>query len=272
MIKQNRREFLKLAGLSAICAGFGQNLFSAETPLEKIVLMCIDDFANWYYPGVQEGEVEYHVEHKIPVTLGVIPAYVEEPLLTRLKEWNGNKFIEIAQHDYDHDTIFIGQSQTFQYDYIKQGVNAFNSWGIPPKSFIPARGEADDNTILALRELRFHTFYNGLDVDLTPTKNPLLIFNQLHLAKNNFYGPTAVWKSFSTLKTQIDNKISQYGVALVLYHVQDFLKKKYIDFAKLGTIRDYTNTLKQQGYKFMTVDQYWQKVASTAAKDWGHYQ
>jgi len=231
----------------------------AENSGEKIILLAIDDFQSNYLENVQEYIVREHINNNIPVTLGVIPADIEEPLLTKIKNWNNNPIIEVAQHDYTHDTNLIGKNYTFQYNYLKRGTDLLNSYGIYPKSFVPAAGQADDTTVQVLKDLGFHTIYDGIYINLTPSANPLTLTDQLHLCENNGIGINCKFKPYEMLKLEIEQKIQQYGVALIMYHMQDFEgKNNNVNINKMHKLISYANNFTRDGYTLMTVEQYYQ--------------
>lgn len=273
MVQKTRREFLKLAGLSAIGASLGNKTFPQSSPLEKIVLLCIDDFQSGWLEDIQTQLVQTHMDNSIPTSLGIIPRDIEEPLLTKVKEWKDNPVIEISQHDYSHDMPLIGKDYPFQYNYLKQGTDLFHSWGIFPKSFVPANSEADETTISVLRGLGFHTFYDNGDFNIAPNTNPFVIINQLMLTRNNEEGSASEFKDYSQLKSEIDAKIAtQNGFVLVLYHMQDFDNGHgTMNTAKLNQLITYTSNLKNEGYKLATVNQYWKHKFQTKARTWKLY-
>ena len=235
------------------------NPVSAQTSTEKIVILAIDDFQSEYLEDIQEYIIQEHITNNIPVTLGVIPSKIKEPLLTKIKSWDNNPIVEIAQHDYLHNTTLIGRNYSFQYNYLKKGTDLFNNWGIYPKSFVPASGQAGDTTVQVIKDLGFHTIYDGIYINLTSSTDPLVLTDQLHLCENNGMGPTCKFKLYDSIKTEIELKIKQYGVALVMYHMQDFESKNGgRDINKMNNLIAFVNKLKQNGYTLMTVEQYYQ--------------
>ena len=230
----------------------------AESSTEKIVLLAIDDFQSGYLEDIQEYIVQEHINNNIPVTLGVIPSMIEEPLLTKIRDWNNNSIIEVAQHDYTHNTTLIDMNYSFQYNYLKKGTELFNKWGIYPKSFVPAAGQADDTTVQVVKDLGFHTIYDGIYINLTSNTNPLVLVNQLHLCEENGMGPDCRFKSYKSIEPEIEQKIQQQGVALVMYHMQDFESKNNgRDINKMNDLIAFANKLKQKGYTLMTIEQYY---------------
>jgi len=226
---------------------------------EKIIILAMDDIQSGWLENVQEYIVQVHIDNNIPVTLGVIPCTIEEPLLTKIKAWDNNLITEVAQHDFTHDTDLTGRDYDFQYNYISQGTNLLNGWGIYPESYVPAKGKADDTTVQVIKDLEFHTLYEGMYINLTPSTDPLVIVDQLHLCEDNGIGRWSVFKEYPVLVSEIEEKIEEYEVALVLYHMQDFRGDDgNPNTEKADQLIDYVNSFVQDGYDLMTVEQYYQ--------------
>jgi hypothetical protein len=221
----------------------------------------MDDIQSYWLENIQEYVVQEHIDHNIPVTLGVIPGGVGLPFLTKIIEWDINPLTEIAQHDYTHDTHLIGKDYNFQYNYLSQGTSLLNSWAIYPKSFVPAAGQADDTTVQVIWDLGFNTIYNSMFLDLTLRIDPLIIVDQLFLCEGNEFGRKCNIKDYVVLKQEVDEKIQQYEVALILYHMQDFeTRKGDIDIEKVNELMNRANNFIQDGYTLMTVEEYHQYI------------
>ncbi|MCX6747189.1 MAG: MopE-related protein [Candidatus Pacearchaeota archaeon] len=250
-------------------------LFSlASVSAEKIVLFAMDDFQVWWLENIQESIVQIHINNNIPVTLGVIPEGITDPwgagdrIIERIKRWDSYSFIEVAQHGYDHIPEFAGMSYSSQYADIKKGNDLMKSIGISPASFIPPFGSADLNTINVLIALGFHTLYNPVEMSPTSSNNLLIIQDQLILCRDGDEGKDCVYKDYNTIKSEIDQKIQTDGVALVLYHMQDFdTGNGNVNTNKANQIVNYANQLKQDGYTLMTVEQYYQHLKSPGLID-----
>jgi peptidoglycan/xylan/chitin deacetylase (PgdA/CDA1 family) len=248
---------------------FSMTIVSAE----KIVLLTVDDFGAWWLESIQDSVVQLHIDNNIPVTLAVVPFGLEpeysgigrDKLIANIQKWSAYPNIEISQHGYDHYEVnqFQGMIYAFQYANISRGKYLFNSVGLNPLSFIPPYGSADDTTIQVLINLGFHTYYNPIDMGLTPTTNPLLL-SEFLLCKDENEGPTCVFMDYDSMKNNIDQQIQQNGVALVSYHMQDFNvgtdSSQIFNTTKAAQIVDYTNRLKSAGYTLMTVEQYYQHI------------
>jgi peptidoglycan/xylan/chitin deacetylase (PgdA/CDA1 family) len=253
----------KILILMAFLCLFNLTIVSAE----KIVIFAMDDFQVWWLEDIQEYIVQTHIDNNIPVTLGVIPSGIEDPwgagerITERIQRWDANPIIEVAQHGYDHEDYFEGMSYSSQYALIKEGNDLMKGIGLLPNSFIPPFGSADLNTINVLIALGFHTLYNPVEMNPASSGNLLIIQNQLVLCRDGDEGPDCVYKDYSTIKSEIDQKIQADGVALVLYHMQDFDDgNENIDTYKASQIVDYANQLKNDGYTLMTVEQYYQHL------------
>ena len=240
------------------------SLSLATVSAEKIVILAIDDFQVWWLEDVQDYVVDVHAANNIPITMGVIPAGIEdiwggERFSSRLEEWDSKPQTEIAQHGYDHSIYLRGMSYAQQNYRINKGKDLLEDIGITPYSFIPPYGEADDTTIQVLINSGFHTFYDVIPLDLSPTSELLLLEEQLHLCKNDASGKSCEFKDYNNLKSEINEKIQEDGVALVLYHMQDFESSGGgIDTGKAAQVIGYAKKLKQEGYTLMTVEQYYQ--------------
>ena len=237
---------------------------------EKPVLFATDDFQMWWLTGIQDSLVQVYVDNNIPVTLGVIPAGITEPwgegerFSSAIQEWDSHPNIEVAQHGYDHEVYLEGMSYSAQYNDIKKGDDLLMSIGVYPTSFIPPFGSADANTVKVLNALGFHTLYNPVEMSPTQDDDLLIIQDQIILTRDGDEGPDSVYKTYSTLKSEIDQKLNQYGVALVLFHMQDFNKgtdnSPVFDTSKANQIVNYANQLENDGYTLMTVEQYYQSL------------
>ncbi len=240
---------------------------SATVSADKIVLFAMDDFQVWWLENIQENIVQVHMDNQIPVTLGVIPQGLTDPwgagdrLSERIQRWDGNPTTEVAEHGYDHNVYLQGMSYSQQYTRIKNGDDLMKEAGVSPESFIPPFGSADANTVKALNNLGFNTLYNPVEMIPITDKNLLIIQDQILLCKNEDEGKNCVFRDYNTLKSMINSKINQYGVALVLYHMQDFNSgtdnRPVFNTNKANQIVSYTNQLKQDGYTLMTVNQYY---------------
>ncbi|MFH1506394.1 MAG: MopE-related protein [archaeon] len=240
----------------------------ASVSADNIVLLAMDDIQVWWLYDIQEYIMQRHIDEDIPLTAGAIPVGIEDPyigpgsgewFIEKLQYWDSNPLIEIGQHGYTHAIHLEGLSYEDQFAYYEQGNILMESIGIYPKSSIPPFGSADDNTIQVLIDLDFHTYYNVVDVTITPTDELLLIERQLHLCQNDGSGVTCDFKEYSTLISEIDAKIQEEGVALVLYHMQDFeAQAGGIDYAKANQIVSYAHSLEADGYTLMTVEEYYQ--------------
>ncbi|MFH1503603.1 MAG: MopE-related protein [Candidatus Diapherotrites archaeon] len=239
---------------------------------EKTVLFAMDDFQVWWLEDIQESIVQVHIDNNIPVTLGVIPSGITDPwgagdrIIARIQKWDAYPNIEIAQHGYDHELYFENENYNIQYSQIKMGNDLMMSIGDFPKSFIPPFGSANLDTINVLKALGFHTLYNPVEMNPTQSNDVLIIQDQIILCRDGDEGKNCVYKDYSVLKSEIDQKINQYGVALVLYHMQDFNtgtdNSPIFDTYKSNQIKNYANQLKQEGYTLMTVEQYYQSLNS----------
>ncbi len=248
-------------------------LFSlAFVSAEKIVLFAMDDFQVWWLEDIQESIVQEHIDNSIPVTLGVIPSGIEdewgagERIIERIQRWDSYSFIEVAQHGYDHEDYLEGMSYNNQYSIIKKGNDLMKGISMSPKSFIPPFGSADLNTVNVLIALGFHTLYNPVEMSPAQNDNLLIIQNQILLCRDGDEGKNCIYKDYSTLKSEIDQKINQHGVALILYHMQDFNEgtdnNPVFDTDKADTLISLANQLKNDGYTLMTVEQYYQHLNS----------
>lgn len=232
------------------------------------VILAIDDFQASWLDNIQDYIVQKHSDNNIPVTLAVIPQGIEPSfgaggtaLISRIVRWNANPNTEVAQHGYDHLVNLGGETYDSQYTQIKKGKDLMNSIGIYPESFVPPFSSADDNTIKVVGDLGFHTLYGLISVVPVPVAKPLLINDEIALCVNFGVGETAVFKDYAALASEIEPMIKKDGVALVLYHMQDFEKgTDDIDTDKGNQIIDYANHLKRDGYTLMTVEQYYNLV------------
>ena len=237
---------------------------------EKTVLFAMDDFQVWWLEDIQESIVQVHIDNNIPVTLGVIPEGITDPwgagdrIIARIQKWDAYPNIEVAQHGYDHVPYFEDEDYNTQYSQIKMGNDLMMSIGDFPKSFIPPFGSANLDTVNVLKALGFHTLYNPVEMDPTQSNDVLIIQDQIILCRGGDEGKNCVYKDYNVLKSEIDQKINQYGVALVLYHMQDFNKgtdnSPIFDTYKSNQIVNYASQLKQDGYTLMTVEQYYQHL------------
>jgi peptidoglycan/xylan/chitin deacetylase (PgdA/CDA1 family) len=241
------------------------NIAAASAAPEKIVLLATDDFQVWWLEDIQERLVQTYIDNSIPVTLGVIPAGIEDPwgagdrIIERIQRWDAYSFLEVAQHGYDHEVFLEGMSYNNQYSRLKKGNDLMKSVGVFPTSLIPPFGSADANTVKALKALGFHTIYNP--IEMTPVSDPeiLIIQDQVLLCKNNADGRSCVFKDYNNVVSEIESKIQSGGVALVLFHMQDFESSNgAFNSNKANQIVDYANRLRQAGYTLMTVEQYYQ--------------
>ncbi len=240
---------------------------------KEIVLFAMDDFQIWWLEDIQDKIVQKHMDNDIPLTLGVIPLGISgfdtggcedqaagERFRTRIQNWNGDPTTEVAQHGYDHVDYLEGMSYDNQYNILKKGKDLMNGIGVYPKSFIPPYGLADLNTVCVVRDLGFHTLYNPCQMNPTNDETLVIIQDQIFLCENEGVGPDAVFKDYSTLKSEINQKIDEYGVALVLDHMQDFNAgtedNPVFDTAKADQIIAYAKQLKADGYTLMTVEDY----------------
>ncbi|MDY7038191.1 MAG: DUF2334 domain-containing protein, partial [Thermodesulfobacteriota bacterium] len=246
---------------------------SAQCESEKVVLLVMDDMQSGWLEDIQEYAVQMHIDNNIPTTLGVVPGITTEPLVSSLKRWDANPLIEIAQHDFMHNTTLIDQSYAFQYDYLKQGTDLMREWGIKLNSFVPAAGQADDTTIDIAEDLGFHTVYEGIYLNITPRDEPLLtITNQLNLCIDNAYGYDCLFTDYLIIQSRIEQKIEEYGVALITYHMQDFAdENNELDVLKINQFLEFANNLKEDMYTLMTVEQYYQFKTKTTPPTICHY-
>ena len=246
---------------------FMLSLFAAgvSATSEKIVLLALDDFQVWWLEDIQEQIVQTHIDNNIPVTLGVIPSGIEDPwgagdrIIERMQRWDAYSFIEVAQHGYDHEVFLEGMTYNNQYSRLRKGNDLMKSIGIYPTSLVPPFGSADANTVQVLKELGFHTLHNPIEMEPISDPDILIIQDQLHLCKNNLEGRSSVFKDYNTIVSEIESKINTMGVALVLYHMQDFESSGgSFNTNKANQLVSYVNQLKQDGYTLMTVEQYYQ--------------
>jgi cysteine-rich repeat protein len=233
---------------------------------ENIVIFAMDDFQTWWLTDIQDEIVQVHVDNQIPVTLGVIPAGITElwgegeRFSERVKEWDTYPSIEVAQHGYDHILYFADESYSTQQNQIGLGNDLMKSIGITPRNFIPPFGSANSNTVNILVSLGFHTLYNPVEMSPTSNEDILIIQDQILLCRDGDEGPSCVYKDYSPLKSEIDSKIDEFGVALVLYHMQDFNSNSGFDTNKADSLVALANKLKNDGYTLMTVEQYYQHL------------
>ncbi len=232
---------------------------SAICKQEKIVLLAMDDIQSNYLDEVQETVIQSHIKNNIPLTLGVIPGQIKEPLLTKIKNWDEDLLIEIAQHDYMHNMVLKGEDYEFQHYYLKRGTDLFNSWGIYPQSFVPAAGQVDEITIKVAKDLGFHTVYEGIYLDLSSPGDPFTLTNQLHLCGNNSMGVDCEFKNYAQIKSEAEQKIQEAGVALIMYHMQDFAEAdSSLNIGKMDELVNLAYSFTKDDFTLMTVEQYYQ--------------
>lgn len=257
--------------LSIIAFVFLFNLASISA--EKIVLLAIDDFQTWWLEDIQESVVQMHINNNIPATIGVIPSGIEDYEIgdifsAKVKAWDSYANIEVSQHGYDHVDPMEGMSYPSQYTLVKRGKDLLNSVGISPRSFIPPYGSADLNTVNVLIALGFNTLYTPIIISPDSSDNLLIMQDELLLCSGGNEGPNCVYKDYNSIKSEIDQKIQTDGVALVLYHMQDFDDGGGdFDTYKASQIVGYANHLKQDGYTLMTVEQYYQYLNSNSTQE-----
>jgi cysteine-rich repeat protein len=72
-------------------------------------------------------------------------------------------------------------------------------------------------------------------------------------------GADCRFKGYPAIKTEAEEKIQQYGVALVLFHMQDFASiGSSVNTDKMDEFIDLANSFIRDGFTLMTVEQYYQ--------------
>jgi hypothetical protein len=237
---------------------------SAQGP----IIFAIDDFQTWWLEDIQQQVVQEHIDQEVPISLGIITVGLEdtlgagERLAGRIQNWSVSPSVEITQQDLNYSE---------QYERIEKGTDSLKNIGVTPRSFIPPFGSANNDTIEVLNQLDFHTFYNIVDSGLA-SNNTLLLENQLLLSANGLDGKNSVFKTYNNLKSEINTKIQQDGVALVLYHMQDFeADDGTLDAVKLNQIISYADFFKLENYTLMTIEQYYQSTLTPQDNDGDGY-
>ena len=232
-----------------------------------VVIFDIDDVQVGWLENTSISVVQVNIDENVDLLVNVIPYQIGSSnlLALNLKAWNTNQqgLIEIGQHGYNHTEYLDALSYDKQKTIVEKGLAELNSIVIQPKSFTPAFGNQNTDTLDVLAGLGFHT---DLDcwVGLSSTAN-IVVLKQCECLLCDQWGvsgPQCNLKSRNTLMSDVDNAINNSGYAVVAFHMQDFSTADgNLDYTKLDQYRQILKDLKNSGkYVFMTPDEYCQTL------------
>jgi hypothetical protein len=221
---------------------------------KAIVILQMDDLQAWWLEKESAIVVDGLIARQIPVTLGVVPAGMNERdgvkggIVENLKNWTKNypQYVESAVHTYDHDD-YSGWSLSQQVSDIKKGKAMFDTRGIPTWTFVPANSWGNSNTPNAIVQ-------SGLLIGLDGLENPYIdsYKNPMILEDGAFYGYGYSW-DYNKITSLIDNNWKERGYYVLGFHQQDLTFS-----SSRTTFFGIIDKLKASGkYRFMTAKQYY---------------
>jgi len=244
----------------AFFPGFVKTDVFSEEAEKGIVIFNLDDIQGGWLEQVSINLTETHISYGVDVTIGVIPQDLNR-MAARVKDWHSNHggTIEIAHHGLSHENIYKGKSYEEQKSLVQAGKDIFLSLGITPYTFIPPLSEADETTLRVAKDLGYHTLMAPADIDVHiddffDMENAVLLCEQENM------GYECEIKSSDVIIREIDNKITEEGMAFVSYHIQDITTAEdELDNNKYRQLAEMFSELKLSGkYTFMTAEEYYQ--------------
>jgi len=218
---------------------------------KKTIIFQFDDVQADWLENVAVKVVNVHISQGIPITIGVIAQNLKSQesnpnsLTSSLKKWyqNNSNIVEIAQHTYNHCCSYSSWSLFKQTEDMQRAQQEFASFGVYPKTFIPAFDWGNANMLQA-------ALNSGLEVMLDATKNDIIQSPRI-LDNGTWYLYNFKTLDYSTVSNIVDKSSSSY--LIVGSHVQDFQNQATID--KLALL---LQQLKDSGkYNFKTAYQYY---------------
>ena len=239
-----------------------------QTPgVRGAVILVMDDAKKGFLEDVAVRIVQINIDENIDIVVNVIPHQIglSNILTPKLKEWNATQggLIEIGHHGYDHSEYMGDLSYAEQKAIVEKGLAELSAIDIHPTTFTPPYGSQNTDTLSVLADLGFHT---DLDCWKGLTSTPeILVLNQCPCLLCDEYGVEGAecnLKSIEALVSDIDNAISNYGYAVVLFHMQDLSTTSGdLDYSKLDQYRLILQNLKNNvKYQLMTAEEYYQKL------------
>jgi peptidoglycan/xylan/chitin deacetylase (PgdA/CDA1 family) len=246
-----------------------QAVTSIPAPTEKVIIFRNDDAQIWWRINTFEFITNTLIDNKIPQTIGVIPSINNFTIrsdpdfrnyLNSIKDYTT---VELALHGYQHTTNeFASLSQTKAEEKITKGLDIFRSdLGIIPTTFIPPNHAYNDETLSALKNLRFTRFSGGLYND--PSAWQYKPTGILHVPSvTEFYDWDANrQRTTDEITSECQGSLDRYNTCVILFHSWQFTDDETVivnpnTYKTLLNVIDWTHKKEAEGVKLMTLSQF----------------
>jgi peptidoglycan/xylan/chitin deacetylase (PgdA/CDA1 family) len=218
-----------------------------------------------YYLGSSLGAIlNIFAEYNFPVTLGIIGAFFGDDfsLLTRISLSNK---IDLANSGWAQEQYGSISFRGVQMEYINKTntkiYQLFSKW---PSTFIPPYGSFNDLTLQALEKLGLNHLSSFLFADKTDYRHNLQVrdplvwqfpagastydLNTFGVGYSSIFDHHLLLRLNSTrIFSDIQNQLSQYGVAVVSITPTEFTQSGQPSLAMLNTLRQVLNSVQGAG-------------------------
>jgi len=189
-----------------------------------------DDVQDFWLNNIQIGIIDFFVERKLPITLGIVGGGfgADKKIVDNIKNSLGlNPFIEIANHGWDHISLssLSKEEQSLQLQQANEKLS--DSLGVAPTTLIPPLNEYNDDTLAVLEENGItHISSSVLKGDLPPyplTDSKFYRFPET-ATTGIFDGSINLFIGLDSDESfaDVETSVNENGFAIVTMHPQEF--------------------------------------------------
>ncbi|MDH3610553.1 MAG: polysaccharide deacetylase family protein [Nitrosopumilus sp.] len=190
----------------------------------------LDDIQDHFLDDVQMEIINSFLEKDVELTIGVIGDKIgnDQKLVSYLKYNKNNPYLKFANHGWEHEDFSHFSKENQEMLILRTNEKITTLFGVESKVFIPPFNSYNEDTISALKSLKFTHLSSELDAATPPF--PLSGQKLYHFPETAFTGDLNkddmkfLGVSHQTTLKQINESIEEFGFAVVTLHPQEFSK------------------------------------------------
>lgn len=220
----------------------------------------LEDFQNGWLNNVQVHCLRYHLDRRVPASVGVIAGMLQKDtrVINTIKEGVKKRVFEMMAHGFKHEDFskLTYEEQKHLLTLAKEKI--YELFGVTSVTFAPPFHAFNSDTLKACMELGFKYFTSHIDLD-TPGKRNML--THWPTTVNTAYVENERWILYPADRIIESLKASQdkYGYAVMIVHFAQFAKhlnsekENTVDPDRFIVYEKIIKWLKQQG-EFRTIE------------------
>ena len=190
----------------------------------------LDDIQDHFLDDVQMEIMDSFLENDVELTIGVIGDKIgnDQKLVSYLKYNKNNPYLKFANHGWEHEEFTHFSKEGQEMLILRTNDKIATLFGVESKVFIPPFNSYNEDTISALKSLKFTHLSSELDAATPPF--PLWGQKLYHFPETASTGNLNkddmkfLGISHQTTLQQINESIEEFGFAVVTLHPQEFSK------------------------------------------------